>query len=167
MSQVSCSCLHVRLFACPSPHPRWTWIDALVRCCALRPGRAGPFFGRPILLLVFVCVDIPWLCASFESPVSNACGWNSRIHRLEGLSAYCWPCRVSEKVVDGFGWNVVDTLGVWRRRIDSILLKIRIRIQIRGLFNFLSDSSPLKDGAKNDGYPDISKMYWAWYVLVD
>ena len=32
---------------------------------------------------------------------------------------------------------------------------------------FLSDSSPLRDGAKNDIQHDISKMYWAGYVLID
>ena len=40
----------------------------------------------------------------------------------------------------------MDTLGAWQGQIDSILVKIRIR----ELFNFLSYSSPLRDGAKND-----------------
>ena len=44
----------------------------------------------------------------------------------------------------------MDTLGVWQERIDLILVNIRMRIWIRGLFNFLSDSSPLRDRAKND-----------------
>ena len=43
---------------------------------------------------------------------------------------------MSQKVVDGFGLNLVDTLGVWQGRIDSILVKIRIRIWILDLFNF-------------------------------
>ena len=41
-----------------------------------------------------------------------------------------------KKVVDGFGQNLVDTLGVWQGRIDSILVKIRIQIWKQGLFNF-------------------------------
>ena len=38
--------------------------------------------------------------------------------------------RYLNKVVDAFGWNLVDTLGVWQGRIDSILMKIRIQILI-------------------------------------
>ena len=38
---------------------------------------------------------------------------------------------------------------------------------MRELINFLSDSSPLRDRAKNDIQHDISKIYWARYVLVD
>ena len=57
---------------------------------------------------------------------------------------------ISQKVVDGFGGRLVDRLGVSHGRIDSILVKIGMWIQIRELFNFLSDSSPLRDGAKND-----------------
>ena len=57
--------------------------------------------------------------------------------------------RISQKVVDGFGRNLVDRLGVWPRRIDSIWVKTRI--WTRELFNFLkSDSSPLRDRTKND-----------------
>ena len=37
---------------------------------------------------------------------------------------------ISQKVVDGFGWNWVDMLGVWQGRNDSILVKIRIRIRV-------------------------------------
>ena len=55
---------------------------------------------------------------------------------------------ISQKVVDGFGRNLVGRLGVWQGRIDSILVKIRI--WIRELYNFKSDSSPLRDRAKND-----------------
>jgi len=50
--------------------------------------------------------------------------------------------------VDGFGGNLVDSLGVCQGRIDLILVKIRI--WIRELCNFYSDSSPLRDRAKND-----------------
>ena len=41
---------------------------------------------------------------------------------------------MSQKVVDGFGLNLVDVLGVWQGRMDSILVKIRIRIQIQEFF---------------------------------
>ena len=44
---------------------------------------------------------------------------------------------ISQKAVDRFGWNFVDTLGVWQGRIDSILVKIWIRIWIRELLNYL------------------------------
>ena len=57
---------------------------------------------------------------------------------------------ISQKVVDGFRRNLVDTLVVSQGRIDSILVKIQIRIWIRELFNCQSDSSPLRDSAKND-----------------
>ena len=57
---------------------------------------------------------------------------------------------ISQKVVDGFGGRLVDRLGVSHGRIDSILVKIGMWIRIRELFFFLSDSSPLRDGAKND-----------------
>ena len=66
---------------------------------------------------------------------------------------------ISQKVVDGFRRNLVDRLGVSQRRIDSILVKIRIWIWIRELFNFQSDSSPLSNGAKNDVSNTISKIY--------
>jgi len=38
---------------------------------------------------------------------------------------------ISQKVMDGFGRNLVDMLGVRRGRID--LLLVRIQIQIRNL----------------------------------
>ena len=36
----------------------------------------------------------------------------------------------SQKVMDGFRWSLVDMLGVWQLLIDSILLKIRMWIQV-------------------------------------
>ena len=69
---------------------------------------------------------------------------------------------ISHNVVDGFGRNLVDTFDVWQGRIVSILVKTRIRMWLRELFNFLSDSSPLRDRAKkryNTVEHDISKMY--------
>ena len=61
---------------------------------------------------------------------------------------YLFVCRISHKVVDGSGWNFVDRLGVRQGRTNSILVKVRIRMQL--LEFFLSDSSPLRDIAKND-----------------
>ena len=63
--------------------------------------------------------------------------------------------RISQNGMDGFGWNFVYKFDVWQGRIVPISVKIRIRI--RELFNFLSDSSPLRDGTKNDIEDDISK----------
>jgi len=59
---------------------------------------------------------------------------------------------ISQKVVDGFRGNLVDTLAVRQGRNDSILVLIQIRIWIRELFNFFSDSSSLKDQVKNEIY---------------
>ena len=42
-----------------------------------------------------------------------------------------------KKIVDGFGWNLVDMLGVLHGRTDSILVKIHIWIWIWEFFNFL------------------------------
>ena len=33
-------------------------------------------------------MEIAWLCAQLYIPVSNRCGWNSRIHEFEGVSTY-------------------------------------------------------------------------------
>ena len=43
---------------------------------------------------------------------------------------------ISQKVVDGFGWNLVDRLDMLPWQTHSILVKIRIRIWIRELFSF-------------------------------
>ena len=37
--------------------------------------------------------------------------------------------RMSQKVVDGLGWNLVDSLDVGQGRINTILVKIRIYIR--------------------------------------
>ena len=47
---------------------------------------------------------------------------------------------ISQKVMDGFGRNLVDRCVVWQGRLVSILVNIRIRIWIR---EFLSDSASL------------------------
>ena len=58
----------------------------------------------------------------------------------KGEGGYVFPpfClfvyRISQKVVDEFGQNLVDRLDVSQGRIDSILVKIQI--WIRALFNF-------------------------------
>ena len=63
------------------------------------------------------------------------------------LSNYGY-CRLSLKIVNGFGWNLVDRLGVWQGWIDLILVKIQIQMW----FFFFSDSSP----SSNYGYCTIS-----------
>ena len=54
------------------------------------------------------------------------------------LSVCLSVCRISQKVVDGSGWNFVERLCVWQGQNDLMLVKIRIRIWIwiRELFNF-------------------------------
>ena len=52
--------------------------------------------------------------------------------------------RISQKVVDKFGRNLLDRLGVSEGQIDSILVTIQIRIRMREFINFLSDSSPVR-----------------------
>ena len=66
---------------------------------------------------------------------------------------------ISQKVMDRFGGNLVDRLGVRQERMDSILVKI----QIREFKNFKSDSSPLKDDAKNDIIALFFKRLWTSY----
>ena len=99
------------------------------------------------VFFVFVC-----LCAK---NVVDGSGWKVKTLWTENATARYlkkWGCR--------FGQNLVDTLGVWPRWIDSIL-KIRIQIWIRELFNFLSDSSPFRDRAQNtiERWHDMSKIY--------
>jgi len=43
---------------------------------------------------------------------------------------------ISQKVVDGFRRNLVDSLGVGQGRIDSILVKIRMQIKIKNYLIF-------------------------------
>ena len=44
------------------------------------------------------------------------------------FSVCLYVYRMSQKVVDGFGWNFVDRVGVWQGWTDWILVKIRIRL---------------------------------------
>ena len=44
------------------------------------------------------------------------------------LFVYLSVSRISPEVVDGFGWDLVERLGVWKGRNDSVLVKILIRI---------------------------------------
>jgi len=64
-------------------------------------------------------------------------------------------CRISKKVVGRSRWNFGGMFGVGQGRTDLILMKIWFRIWIRELFNFQSDSSPLRDLCP--------KRYIAWY----
>ena len=95
------------------------------------------------------CFEIHYLPGSFP-----CCTFLIITSSMEGEGGdvftpfYLFVCRISQKVVERSGWNLVDGLGVWQGRTDEILVKIRIRIWIRELFDFLSDSSPLRDGAK-------------------
>ena len=57
--------------------------------------------------------------------------------------------RISQKVTDGFGRNLVDRLGVWHGWDDSILVKIGFCIR-EFFFHYWSDFLPLRDRAKND-----------------
>ena len=82
-----------------------------------------------------------------------------RIWRLELLKLilHHWEIRlkpiysmISQKIGNGFGRKLMHRFGMSQGQIVSILVKIRIQIWIRELFNFLFDSSPLRDSAKND-----------------
>ena len=42
----------------------------------------GPFYCQCLSM------EIAWQCAWRYTPVSNGCGWNSRIHSFEGVSTY-------------------------------------------------------------------------------
>ena len=58
---------------------------------------------------------------------------------------------ISQKVMHGFGQNLLDSLSVPRKNFDfGEDLDLRI-------FIFLRNSSPLRDEAKNDTWHDISK----------
>ena len=43
-------------------------------------------------------------------------------------------CRISQKVVDRFGWNLVARLGVGQCRIDEIFMNIRVQIWTTTIF---------------------------------
>ena len=62
--------------------------------------------------------------------------------------------RISQKVRNGLRWNLMDRLGVWQGQNNYFGEDPDPDTRI---FSFLSDFSPLKDGAKNDIYHDISK----------
>ena len=55
--------------------------------------------------------------------------WFFTIERL-GQNDTVLYSMISQKVVEGFGRNLVDMLGAWQDRIISILVKIRIGIRI-------------------------------------
>ena len=59
--------------------PRWKSLSSSVR----------PFYCQCLSL------EIAWLGARFYTPVSNGCGWNSRIHWFEGVSTYFCTSSVS------------------------------------------------------------------------
>ena len=56
----------------PMTFPCWKSLSSSVR----------PFYCQCLSM------EIAWLCARFYIPVSNVCGWNSQIHKFEGVSTY-------------------------------------------------------------------------------
>ena len=65
------------------------------------------------------------------------------------LSVY----RISQKLMDGFAQNLVDTLGIWQGRTDSILVKIWLLEFLKWIFTFerLSQNDILHNISKSCG----------------
>ena len=73
-----------------------------------------------------------------------------------------WVCDKEENIT--FWWRLEsgsgDRVGAKQGRLDSILVETQIWIRIQ---EFLNDSSPLRDGAKNDIQHDVSKsLRWVY-----
>ena len=81
----------------------------LVRCMDLRGWRD---------IAASACMHVRLL------PPPPKYGWRLCFHPF--LFVCLSVSRISQNVVDGFGRNLVDRLGVWQGWIDSILVKIRI-----------------------------------------
>ena len=62
-------------------------------------------------------MEIAWLCARFYTPVSNGCGWNSRIHSFEGVfTYYC-----NSVLLSPIGAKS-DAVYEWRRLVCAVRL---------------------------------------------
>ena len=81
-------------------------------------------------------------------------GWRLRIHPC--LCVCLSVSRMSQKVMDRFGQNLVERMSVWHERTVWILLRMPIWILTR---EFSRDSSLLRFMATNDTQHDISKSY--------
>ena len=66
----------------------------------------------------------------FISTSATEGGRKLYFHPCLSVCLWLFVCSISQKVVDGFGLNLVDMLGVWQGRTDSILVKIQIRIRL-------------------------------------
>ena len=90
-----------------------------------------------------------WLVARFDCYfISVYCLCHQRwVNVMFSPLSVCLPVnRISQKVMDRFGRNLVDTLGA-RDKDEMIRFWRRSR---SGSENFFSDSSPLRGRAKND-----------------
>ena len=119
----------------------------------------GGYVFTPLCLFVCLCAgylkmletdadEILWMCWVCEKEESIQLWWRSGSDNFLSDSS---PLRDSAKpIYSMISQKVVDRLGVSQGRIDSISVKIRIRIWIRELFNCQSDSSPFRERTKND-----------------
>ena len=72
--------------------------------------------------------DIIHACSTVITSTTG--GWTLFSPLFVCLFVCLFVSRISQKVVDGFGQNYVDRLSVSQERIDEILVKIQIQIEI-------------------------------------